>query len=82
MEPQSNEYQIHKFRERPCIILKLPFLSNHMSILTPPSSNSYTELQQILSNTGRLTDMALPDGNCFFAQYLRSYLEHKHIMLP
>lgn len=45
-----------------------------MSVLTPPSSKLYAELQQILSNTGRLIDMALSDGNCFFRSISKELL--------
>ena len=66
VEAQSIEHQVQKFREQLCKLLKLPFQPNQMSVLAPPSTKSYTELQQVLSYIGRLTDMALPDGNCFF----------------
>ena len=67
MQPQSTECPIRKFREQLSIILELPFPSDHMtlSVMTPPSSKLYTELQHILNATDRLADMALPDGNFF-----------------
>ena len=74
MEAQSIEYLVQKFREQLCTILMLQFLPNYMSVLTPPSSKLYAELQQILSSTGCLIDMALPDGNCFFCSVSKELL--------
>ena len=76
MDTLSVECQIQQFREQLSVLLELRFLSNHitLSVSTPPSSNLYTELQQLLSKTGHLTDMALPDGNCFFRSVSKELL--------
>ena len=60
------------FREQLNNVLKTPI--QPYQILTPPPTQLYKELQTVLGGTGRLTDMALPDGNCFFRSVSKELL--------
>ena len=60
----SIENQVEMFREQLNNVLKLPI--QPYQTLTPPPTELYKELQTVAGDTGRLTDMAIPHGNCFF----------------